>query len=209
MKRIVILFLSLISCSQVKKEDKSQLINHITDSISKEIEIKVRAKIKDSIKKTEFKFENDTEEYLSKLAEVNFYQWKRDFLAKISSEPKQEGFSRKIEDSFSDLTITYIRKIKLKGKYSGKDTIINDFFNSVLGYCSEMKYLFKEDYELELEKRIVYSPPLPREEEDLNKYRYNCWCNSFDKADVIANDTIYSFDIWRGDCREVTKKSLK
>lgn len=48
MKRMIVLLLVLVSCSQSKKENKSEFIPHITDSISKEVELKVRAKIKDS-----------------------------------------------------------------------------------------------------------------------------------------------------------------
>ena len=65
MKRMIVLLLVLVSCSQSKKENKSEFITHITDSISKEVELKVRAKIKDSLEM--YRFKSDEEEYLSKL----------------------------------------------------------------------------------------------------------------------------------------------
>lgn len=207
MKRVLIIFLVLISCVKYQKEDKNLLISRIKDSISSEIEFKIREKIKDSLKKYEIKFENDEEKYLIKLNEVNFYKWKRDFLKKMPKEIEQEGFDREIEESFSHLDIIYTRKIKLKGKYKGKDPVINDFLNSIFDHCPELKFIFKGEYELDLKKEVNYFSPTILDEEYSNKVGYSCWCNGFyNPAIVIANDTIYSFDIFKGICRGLLSK---
>ena len=201
MKRMIVLLLVLVSCSQSKKENKSEFITHITDSISKEVELKVRAKIKDSLEM--YRFKSDEEEYLSKLSEVNFYKWKKKYLSTFSPE-KEDGFATTIiRNTFDNLEINYKRKIKLHGIYKGKDEVINSFFEAVTNNCPEKLSIFKDTYELNLDKDSYFFPISALSEDLLNKLNYDCFCNNFNKAEVIKKDTIYSFEIFRGDCRGV------
>lgn len=201
MKKIIFLLLILVSCTQVKKEDRNELIAKITDSISKNIELKYRAKI-DSLKSEIEVNESEEDEFLSKLAYVNFYKWKRDFISKFK-ERNENGFEDKIlENDSGILTIGHKRKVKLNGIYKGKDVVLNDFFETVR-LCPEVLSLFRGDYELDLEKKERYHLIFALLENVINNNDYGCDCYSFDKADIIKNDTIYSLDIFKGDCRGV------
>ena len=74
--------------------------------------------------------------------------------------------------------------------------IFTTILHKIFGLLKFFKSLnhFKDNY---------FFPISALSEDLLNKLNYDCFCNNFNKAEVIKNDTIYSFEIFRGDCRGV------
>lgn len=200
--KLLIIVFTIFSCENTKKnnsEEKEILKKRTLDSISNIVK-----------KQTIDSLEKDSLAFFFKVAQFNFENWMADTLSVMPKDTQKEGFNRKIEQGYNSLDIIYTRKISLKGKYKGNDKIIEYFFFTIFSYCPEMKYLFKGNYELDLKKTHTYFPIRSLHRDLLNRIKYESWQSSFNKANVITNDTIYSFEITKGDCRGVeSKKPVK
>lgn len=195
--KILFFFLFLSCMNKNSKKIEENTMNILCDSILKEAEYQIKKKINDSLNSF---YNNQEEEYLDKKRQVNFYKWKRKYLSSLPKSPKKKGFEEIIEDSFENLNITYIRNIELEGVYKGNDKVINDFFD-VIKNCIDISDIIKSKYEIFIVKEENYFPVKVLDEDISDKMSYDCFCNDFNKAEIIQNGIIYSFDIMRMDCR--------